>query len=116
MGAQPDPEAEVAVGGGLRRLGLRGDDQRVPRIQRDDGGPDTKSRHGRADQAGQPDGVVIELLGQPDLADPGVVGAAGLGDGVVDMVGRLSVGNENDSGGHVPDSDRTVVRIPFAAR
>ena len=67
--AQSEAEAEVPVRRGLRRLGQRRHDQRVPWVDRHDGRADAKAGHGGADQSGQGDGVVVELLGQPDLAD-----------------------------------------------
>ena len=49
--------------------------------------PTPRSGHGGADEPRQRDGVVVELLRQPDLADARVVGSAGLVDDVVDGVG-----------------------------
>jgi hypothetical protein len=35
---------------------------------------------------------VIELLGQPDLADPEFLGASGLGDHIIDEIDGLRLG------------------------
>jgi len=43
---------------------------------------------------------VIELLGQPDLADPEFVGASGLGDHIIDEIDGLRVGIQHDSSRH----------------
>lgn len=87
MGAEPQAQAEVAVRGRLGGLRLARDDERMPRVDRDDERADSQAGDGGADQAGQGDGVVVETLGQPDLADADLGGPAGLGDDVVDDVG-----------------------------
>ena len=60
--------------------------------------------HGRADQSGQGDRVVVELLEHPDLADTHGEGAASLIDDVVDGVDRRRAPMKNYSGGHAGDN------------
>ncbi len=112
VGAQPEAEAEVAVRGGLSRLRLRRHDQGMARIDGDHRRADAEPWHRRANQASQGDGVVIELLSQPDLSDSEIVGAASLRDDVVDDVGGLRGGMQHDSGRHTQTNLRTGARIP----
>ena len=48
---------------------------------------DPEAGHRGADEPGERDRVVVELLGQPDLADADGSGASRLGDGVIDEIG-----------------------------
>jgi hypothetical protein len=57
--------------------------------------------------------VVVELLRQPDLADAEFVRASGLGDHVVDDVGGIWLGRQNDSGWHVASNLLRLAAIPF---
>lgn len=99
--------------GSLRGLRLRGDDQRMARVDRHHRCPDAEAGYRGADQTGQADGVVIELLREPDLPNAGIERLARLGDRVVDVIAGLSVGDENDSCGHMTVSDPAPRNIPF---
>jgi hypothetical protein len=92
VGAQAEAEAEVAMRGRLRCLRQGRHDQRMARVDRYHRSADTEPRHRRADQPRQCDRVVIELLGQPDLADPEFLGASGLGDHIIDEIDGLRLG------------------------
>ncbi|BBX61223.1 hypothetical protein MSAS_03970 [Mycobacterium saskatchewanense] len=113
---QAEPEAEIAVRGGLRRLCQCGDDQRVARVDRHDRGADPKPGHRRPDQPGQRDRVVRGLLGQPDLAHPEFVGAPGLFDRVVDEVEGVGTGHQEGSGGHAATNAPRSAAIPAGSR
>src|ERR1700722_12642597 len=102
--SEAESEAEASVRRGLGRLCQRCDDQGMARIDRHDERSHAQAGHGRADQSGQGDGVVVELLGQPDLADTGGERAASLIDDVVDGVNRRRAPIKNYSGGHVRDN------------
>ena len=79
MGPQPEAQAEVAVRRRLSRLRQRRHDQRMPRVDRNHEGADSKPGHRRADQPGQRDRIVVELLSQPDLVDADGRGRVWLG-------------------------------------
>ncbi len=93
----------------------------MPWVDRYDEGTDAQAWHRGADVSGQRDGVVVELLGYPHLANAGVVGASGLVDRGGDMVGGTTVGIEHDTSGHTDDNNgdgatdsvqRTLSRCP----
>ena len=113
VGAQAEAEAEVAMRGRLRCLRQGRHDQRMARVDRYHRSADTEPRHRRADQPRQCDRVVIELLGQPDLADAEVVGAAGLRDHVIDEIDGLRVGKQHDSGRHNMTNRLAEAGIPI---
>jgi hypothetical protein len=102
--SEAESEAEVSVGRSLGRLSQRRDDQGMARIDRHDKRSHARAGHGRADQPGQGDGVVVELLGQPDLADTCGESAASLINDVVDRVDRRRAPIKNYSGGHLRDN------------
>jgi hypothetical protein len=104
VSSEAESEAEVSVGRCLGRLCRRRDDQGMARIDRHDERSHAQAGHGRADQSGQGDGVVVELLGQPDLADTGGESAASLIDHVVDGVDGRRAPIKNYSGRHVRDN------------
>jgi hypothetical protein len=85
----------------------------VARIDRHDERSHAQAGDGRADQSGQGDGVVVELLGQPDLADTRGENAASLIDEVVDGVDRRRAPMKNYSGGHVGDNPPGRRRYSF---
>ena len=103
MSSEAESEAEVSVGRSLGRLCQRCDDQGMARIDRHDERSHAQAGHGRADQSGQGNGVMVELLGQPDLADTGGERAASLIDDVVDGVDGRRAPIKHYSGGHVRD-------------
>src|SRR4051812_17851684 len=88
MRSEAETEAEVPVRCRLRRLSQSGDDQRVAWVDGHDQRPDAEPRHGRTDEAGQADRVIVETLRQPDLTHADVEGTTGLRDDVVDNVRR----------------------------
>src|SRR3984957_18164925 len=102
--SEAESEAEVSVGRSLGRLRQRRDDQGMARIDRHDKRSHAQAGHGRADQPGQGDGVVVELLGQPDLPDTGGESAASLIDDVVDGVDGRRAPIKNYSAGHARDN------------
>ena len=114
--SEAESEAEVSVRGSLGRLCQRRDDQRMARIDRYDERSHAQAGHGRADQSGQGDGVVVELLGHPDLADTRGEGTASLIDDVVDGVDRRGAPMKNCSGGHVCDNPPGPRRYSLSLR
>jgi len=106
---QPETQAEIAVRSGLRGLRQRRHDQRMARVDRHHRGTHAKARHRRADEAGQRDRVVVELLREPDLPHSGLMGVAGLLDHIVDDVGGVRSGGEDESGRHTATNRWWVV-------
>ena len=102
--SEAESKAELSVRRSLGRLCQRRDDQRMARIDRHNVRSHPQARHGRADQSGQGDGVVVGLLEHPDLADTRGEGAASLTDDVIDGVNRRRAPMKNYSGGHVCDN------------
>jgi hypothetical protein len=113
VGAQAEAEADVAMRGRLRCLRQGRHDQRMTRVDRYHRSADTEPWHRRADQPRQCERVVIELLGQPDLADPEFVGASGLGDDVIDDIDGLRVGIQLNSGRHNVTNRLAEAGIPI---
>ena len=76
----PRPKREAAFADGLVGQRLLGQDNRMPRLQGDDGRPDLDARRGRADERGRRHDVeLVGDLGRPDRVQAGLVGPAGVG-------------------------------------
>ena len=99
--SEAEPKAEVAMGGGLGGLRRRGHDQRMARVDRNHRRSHHDAGNGRADDRGQRDRVIVDLLAQPQLSHTGFVGAARLFDSIVDYVGRRAVRRNHHPGNHV---------------
>jgi hypothetical protein len=59
-----------------------------------------------ADETGQRDRVVVELLSHPDLTNTEFICASRLRDDVVDHVGGIRAWSEHDSGRHTATNPR----------
>ena len=82
-------------GGGLRRLRLRRHEQRMPRVDGHHECSYPQPGHRRAHEAGEREGVVVEPLGQPHLADPDLMGATRLVDEIIDHVRSVGAFGEH---------------------
>jgi len=78
IAAKPDAQAEVAPRGGLGGLRDGGDQQRMPRIDRNDGGAHTQPRYRVRDHRGQCQRVDVEPLTEPHLPHAPLEGARSL--------------------------------------
>ena len=102
-GFSPEEAARINPGivyVSLSAYGHQGPWARVARVDRHHRRADAEPRYSRTDQSGEGDGVMIELLAQPDLADAEGIRTPGLRHHVIDDIDCFRVGKQHDSSRH----------------